>query len=159
MTETNQNETAEQNDDSQIEIVLARLARSAFRRRFRLGRAESAYLQTKGLETVLAHGRKFIEVRLAPAAPKNDGRQTPMCGHPVFVAQHATATCCRSCLAKWHHIERGRPLDASEVAYVGRVIEHWLTRQMRKTAAGANGQCTLLFQPLGGPKSHRGAAG
>ncbi len=29
------------------------------------------------------------------AEPRNDGKQTPFRGHPVFTAQHATATCCR----------------------------------------------------------------
>jgi uncharacterized protein DUF4186 len=46
-----------------------------------------------------------------------------MLGHPVFIAPHATATCCRSCLAKWH---RGKPLDAVEVDYVVGVIGQWL---------------------------------
>jgi len=44
----------------------------------------------------------FITARLAPALLKNDGKQTPMRGHPVFIAQHATATCCRRCLWKWY---------------------------------------------------------
>ncbi len=106
--------------------VFERLAGSAFRRRFRLGGREAAYLETKGLETVLAHGRDFIEQRLAPARPLNDGKQTPMRGHPVFIAQHATATCCRSCLAKWHDIPEGRGLDAAEQAHVLAALERWL---------------------------------
>ena len=40
--------------------------------------------------------------RIAPKEPLNDGKQTPMKGHPVFIAQHATATCCRECTRKWH---------------------------------------------------------
>src|SRR3546814_7102519 len=57
---------------------------------------------------------RIVEKRLAPAEPVNDGKQTPMRGHPVLIAQHATATCCRSCLAKWHGIPAGRLLDAAE---------------------------------------------
>jgi hypothetical protein len=79
----------------------------------------------------MEHATSFIETRLAPAHPKNDGRQTPMRGHPVFVAQHATATCCRSCLAKWHGIQSGRALSGDEQSYVLAVIERWLEGQGR----------------------------
>ena len=78
--------------------LFAALARSKFRSRFRLGAKETSYLNEKTLAVVLEHGRRFIIERLADAQPKNDGKQTPMRGHPVFVAQHATATCCRGCL-------------------------------------------------------------
>jgi hypothetical protein len=111
-----------------LDNLFSALARSKFRSRFRLGPKEEAYLREKTLPTVLDHGRKFILERLAPAAPLNDGKQTPMRGHPVFIAQHATATCCRSCLAKWHGIPAGRALSDAEIAYVLRVIERWLTQ-------------------------------
>jgi Domain of unknown function (DUF4186) len=83
----------------------------------------------KGLAAILEHGRDFVGKRLAPADRGNDGRQTPFRGHPVFIAQHATATCCRSCLAKWHGIARGRLLDEAERAYVVAVLERWLRAQ------------------------------
>jgi hypothetical protein len=102
------------------------LTRSSFRRRFRLGKQEQRYLAEKGLTTVLAHARDFVQRRLAPADPPNDGRQTPMRGHPVFVAQHATATCCRSCLAKWHRIPVGAVLTPEEVEYVVGILQAWL---------------------------------
>src|SRR6476659_5385464 len=92
------------------EELFSALSRSEFRRRFRLGAKEQTYLTEKTLPVVLEHGRKFILERLAPAEPKNDGKQTPMRGHPIFIAQHATATCCRGCLAKWHRIPQGPPL-------------------------------------------------
>jgi hypothetical protein len=104
------------------------LGRSAFRRRFRLQGREAAYLREKGLEVVLDHARDFIRRRLAPAEPANDGRQTPMRNHPVFIAQHATATCCRGCLEKWHNIPKGRPLSDREVEYVVSVLRRWLVR-------------------------------
>lgn len=110
-----------------LDEVFERLARSSFRSRFRLGPAERAYLEAKGLETMLAHARDFIERRLAPAFPDKDGKQTPMRGHPVFIAQHATATCCRSCLAKWHDIPAGRPLGEDEKAHLLAALERWLT--------------------------------
>jgi hypothetical protein len=109
-----------------LDTVFAGLSRSAFRRRFRLGPAEQSYLDSKGLPTILDHGRDFIARRLAPAAPLNDGKQTPMRGHPVFIAQHATATCCRQCLCKWHGIPTGRELTSDEQAHVLAAIDKWL---------------------------------
>ncbi len=112
-----------------LDKLFERLARSPFRRRFRLGAVERAYMERKGLETVLEHGRKFIGERLAPAEPKNDGKQTPMRNHPIFVGQHATATCCRGCLEKWHGIPRGRVLTEDEIDRILSVLRRWLTDQ------------------------------
>ncbi|MDB5874967.1 MAG: putative protein family YneG [Ramlibacter sp.] len=112
-----------------IDDVFEALAHSSFRRRQRLGDADARYLQGKGLETVMGHARDFVGQRLAPANPSNDGKQTPWRGHPVFVAQHATACCCRGCLSKWHGIERGRELSDSERAHVLAVLERWLRAQ------------------------------
>jgi Domain of unknown function (DUF4186) len=105
------------------------LQKSSFRRRFALGTKERAYMAGKGLSTVLEHAREFVAQRLAPALPTRDGRQTPLRGHPAFVAQHATATCCRSCLAKWHGIPAGQPLSAEEQAHVVSAIARWLEAQ------------------------------
>jgi hypothetical protein len=112
-----------------LDAVFAALQRSPFRQRFRLRAPEQAYLQGRGMPTVLEHAADFIAQRLAPAEPRNDGKQTPMRGHPAFIAQHATATCCRGCLAKWHGIPPGRPLDANEQAHVVAAIERWLRAQ------------------------------
>jgi hypothetical protein len=113
-----------------LDSLFAGLARSRFRSRFRLGSNERAYLAEKTLPVVLEHGRQFVRERLAPAEPKNDGRQTPMRGHPSFIAQHATATCCRGCLEKWHRIARGRELAEEEVEYVVAVLERWFNAQL-----------------------------
>jgi hypothetical protein len=112
-----------------MEQIFAALSKSPFRRRFRLGERERAYLNSKGLPVVLDHARDFIARRLAPAEPQNDGKQTPFRGHPVFIAQHATATCCRGCLAKWHGIPRGRPLDVFEREHILNVLERWMREQ------------------------------
>jgi len=111
---------------AELDEVFGRLARSSFRRRFRLRTAERDYLEKKGLETVLQHGEKFIEERLAPADPANDGKQTPMRNHPIFIAQHATGTCCRGCLEKWHDIPKGHALTAEEKAHILSVLRRWL---------------------------------
>jgi hypothetical protein len=81
------------------------------------------------MSEVLKHAADFIDKRLAPASPANDGKQTPWHNHPVFVAQHATATCCRGCLQKWHRIPQGRVLTAEEQQYIVQVIGGWLSRQ------------------------------
>ena len=74
-----------------LDDVFRALSRSAFRGKFHLRAQEQAYLQDRGLDQVLEHARRFVAERLAPASPRNDGKQTPYRGHPVFVAQHATA--------------------------------------------------------------------
>lgn len=109
-----------------LDDLFAQLQQSRFRQRQRLRAKDLDYLRTKGMATVMRHARDFIHQRLAPAQPRNDGRQTPMRGHPVFVAQHATGTCCRGCLAKWLHIDKGRPLRDVEVERVLAAIERWL---------------------------------
>ncbi|CAI1126242.1 DUF4186 domain-containing protein [Serratia entomophila] len=106
-----------------------RLQSSPFRAKFRLNPKDRLYLESKGLPLILSHARDFIESRLADAQPKNDGKQTPMRGHPVFVAQHATATCCRGCLAKWHDIAQGQPLSEEQKRYIVQVIALWLVRR------------------------------
>ena len=111
------------------EELFERLSRSRFRSRFLLRGTERDYLRERGLAVVLEHARDFVARRLASATPANDGRQTPFRNHPVFVAQHATGTCCRGCIAKWHDIPAGRPLDVAEQAYLVEVIGSWLRRQ------------------------------
>ncbi|MDE0159544.1 MAG: DUF4186 domain-containing protein [Candidatus Dadabacteria bacterium] len=120
---------AENGEKERLENVFRRLSRSRFRSGVRLNAKETSYLRQKGLPEVLLHGRDFLEKRLAPALPPNDGKQTPWGGHPVFRAQHATATCCRSCLLKWHGIPKKRKLTEQEIDYILLVIEMWLSVQ------------------------------
>jgi hypothetical protein len=115
--------------NSNLEKVFAALDESSFRRGFRLRGKELEYLHNKGLPVVLEHATDFIEKRLAAASPLNDGKQTPMRHHPVFIAQHATATCCRGCLQKWHGIPKGRALEDDEKRYIVEVIKRWLMSQ------------------------------
>jgi hypothetical protein len=112
-----------------LDTTFAALQRSPFRQRFRLGVRERDYLQAKGMGTVLEHAADFVAQRLAPAEPRNDGKQTPMRGHPVFIAQHATATCCRGCLAKWHAIPKGGMLSEAEQLHAVAAIARWLREQ------------------------------
>jgi len=112
-----------------LDELWAALAGSEFRSRFTLRGPQRTYLTECGAERIAAQARRFVRERLAPAEPVNDGKQTPMRNHPVFVAQHATATCCRGCLAKWHGVAKGAPLTDGEVDYLVDVIMQWLRRQ------------------------------
>ena len=98
--------------------ILDKLAKSKFRAKFKLRAKELDYIKDKGLDKIKSHAKDFIRDRVAPAEPVNDGKQTPMRGHPVFIAQHATACCCRGCIEKWHHFPKGRELTASEQEYL-----------------------------------------
>lgn len=111
--------------------IFDRLAKSEFRSKFKLKHKEKDYIALKGLDTIRSHACDFISKRLAPAVIPNDGKQTPMKGHPVFIAQHATATCCRGCLSKWHGIEKGKELTPSQQEYVVNVIMEWIKRQLK----------------------------
>lgn len=109
-----------------LDQLFKELEQSRFRSRFKLNTKDHAYLQAKGLPVVLNHATDFVAKRIAPEIIPNDGKQTPMHGHPVFVAQHATATCCRGCLLKWHHIPQGRMLTPDEQTYIVSVLARWL---------------------------------
>ena len=92
---------------------------------------DRAYVTEKGADTIRRHAQDFVEKRLSAENPENDGKQTPMRGHPVFAAQHATACCCRSCLEKWHNIPCGKCLTADEQSYIVDVIMDWIKNEMQ----------------------------
>jgi hypothetical protein len=117
-------------DQKNIDELFIRLSKSKFRSRFRLSNKDSDYLEQKGFSTIEQHAHDFIIERLAPTYPKNDGKQTPMKNHPVFTAQHATGTCCRKCLKKWHNIEIGKELTEEQIDYVVAVVMSWLRKSV-----------------------------
>ncbi|MEU3841047.1 DUF4186 domain-containing protein [Streptomyces sp. NPDC028635] len=117
-------------DPRVIDQRLAVLARQPFRSKFHLRGRDRATAELKGPATIRRHAHDLIGKRLAPAEPYKDGKQTPYRGHPVFVAQHATATCCRTCLQRWHGIPKGRELSHAERDYVVEVICRWIGREM-----------------------------
>ena len=106
--------------------ILKALKKSKFRSRFRLAEKDRQYIDNKGIDTIRQHAHDFISKRIAPRYPKNDGKQTPMKGHPVFVAQHATATCCRGCIQKWHGIEKEKELLDHEIQFLVEMIMEWI---------------------------------
>jgi hypothetical protein len=116
--------------NTNLQDLFDRLATSPFRSRFRLTGKDRAYAAARTPGEIAPHARQMLATRLFTALPSRDGKQTPYRGHPVFVAQHATGTCCRSCLLKWHGVEKGRALTRAEEDYVVGVIIEWLHREL-----------------------------
>ena len=112
-----------------IDQALNKLERSKFRSSFHLTKKERAYLDEKGIEVMRSHAEDFVRQKLAPANPPNDGKQTPMHGHPVFKGMHATACCCRECLYKWYKVPKGRKLTEAEIGKIVNLIIAWVERQ------------------------------
>ena len=119
-------------EKSGTETLFSALARSKFRSSFCLKPKDVEYIDRIGMEKIRSHAYDFVHERLAPAEPKNDGKQTPMRGHPVFIAQHACACCCRGCLEKWHKIPKGRALTEEEIKYVVGVLMKWIAANYNK---------------------------
>ena len=125
-----------------VEHTLVRLGESQFRAKFVLSEADRSYARDKGRHVIDSHAHEMLRARVGEAQPSNDGRQTPWRGHPVFTAQHATATCCRGCIEKWHGIAKGRPLTDAEVNRLADLVMAWIDRDLtnhpaRDAVAGA----------------------
>lgn len=113
------------------EKILESLSKSDFRSKFRLKEKEKEYIANKGLPVIESHARDFISKRIAPVVIKNDGKQTPMKGHPVFIAQHATASCCRGCISKWHKFPKDCELSSEQQEYLVGLIMEWIRNQLK----------------------------
>lgn len=113
-----------------IEKTMERLSYSTFRSKFVLSDKDRAYARSKGKTTIDRHACELLRSRVGAANPVKDGKQTPWRGHPVFTAQHATATCCRGCIEKWHHIPRGRELTDEEIRWLADLIMAWIERDL-----------------------------
>ena len=112
-----------------MEEILYKLSLSKFRSSFHLSKKLKEYIDEKGLDKIESHAYDFINKRLRPAIIENDGKQTPMKQvHPIFIAQHACGCCCRGCLEKWHHIEKGRELTDKEVDYIVKLLMEWIKK-------------------------------
>lgn len=112
--------------------IFERLSKSKFRSRFHLKDKDKKYIEEKGIDTIKKHAYDFINNRLSDISNVIDGKQTPMRGHPVFIAQHATACCCRGCLEKWYHIPKGRLLTKKEIDYIVDIIMKWINNEMNR---------------------------
>lgn len=113
-----------------INETLLKFKKSDFRARFHLTEKDKVYIAEKGMDTVRKHAEEFVRTRLAPAYPPNDGKQTPMRGHPVFVAQHACACCCRGCLEKWYRVPQGKELTDIQQEKIVNLLMAWITEEI-----------------------------
>ena len=111
--------------------ILEKLSKSKFRSSFKLKQKDIDYINQKGIDVIESHAKDFISKRIVPAFIANDGKQTPMKGHPVFVAQHATATCCRKCINKWHKFEMNIELSDKQQQYIINLIMQWIKKQIK----------------------------
>ena len=114
-----------------INKKLYELYKSKFRSSFHLSKKMKAYSREKGIIILTKHAYDFVNKRLKPIYPQNDGKQTPMKGHPVFIAQHACACCCRGCLEKWHHIPNEKELTNNEINYIVALLIEWIKRELK----------------------------
>lgn len=112
--------------------MLDKLSKSKFRNSFKLKEKDINYIKEKGPLKIKEHAYDFINKRLAPAIIPNDGKQTPMKGHPVFIAQHACACCCRGCLEKWHKIPKNKNLTSKEVDYIVNLLMLWIKKELQE---------------------------
>ncbi len=115
-----------------IENALERLQKSNFRSRFHLTEKDKKYIDEKGMDVIRKHAQDFVRDRLSPSVIKNDGKQTPMRGHPVFIAQHATATCCRGCLNKWYRVQKNVELTEIQQEKIVNLIMAWIQKEYEK---------------------------
>ena len=119
-----------------IDKALEKLNMSKFRSSFHLNEKDKEYVRSKDMNVIRSHAADFIRTRLAPAVIPNDGKQTPMRGHPVFKAQHACACCCRGCLEKWYKVPKERPLTKGEQERIVRLLMAWIEREMQQAPGG-----------------------
>lgn len=107
------------------------LSKSKFRNSFHLNKNMIDYVNDKGFDIIRKHAYDLVIKRLKNYDYKKDGKQTPMKQvHPVFIAEHACACCCRGCLEKWHHINKYKTLDNEDIDYIVNIIMLWIRNEM-----------------------------
>lgn len=109
---------------------LLQRSKSPYRSNLRLTGEEIEYCRSRGLDEVRREAFDIIRKNIAPSYIKNDGKQTPENGHPIFVSQHATATCCRKCINRFYYIPNDRKLTETEVNFIVDLNLEWLKRYL-----------------------------
>jgi len=115
---------------NEIDTMLYILSKSKFRSNFHLRKYMKDYINEKGLDKIKEHTIDFMDKKIGDAYPTNDGKQTPTKNHPSFIAMHACACCCRTCLEKWHYIEKGRALTKEEKDFLVNLIMKWINKEL-----------------------------
>ena len=129
-----------------IDQALTKLRRSRFRSSFHLTAKDRQYIEEKGMGVIRRHAEDFVSQKLAPADPVNDGKQTPMSGHPVFKAMHATACCCRGCLNKWYRVPLYKELTETEQQKIVNLLMAWIETELT--------DCTVQLPERGHPHAY-----
>ena len=115
---------------NKVDLILIKLSKSKFRSSFHLNKTMKEYVSNKGLDKIKEDAYNLINSRIKPKNPKNDGKQTPMKQvHPVFIAQHACACCCRGCIEKWYNISKDKELNNEEVNYIVSILMEWIKKE------------------------------
>ena len=119
--------------------AFARLAKSKFRSRFKLTAEDRAYVGRVGIETIRRHAEDFVREKLAPAEPRNDGRQTPTTMRMIAVAVVAvmrirSAMCCRGCMEKWWKVRRGARLTEVQQLKAVEFLMAWIAKKQDEEA-------------------------
>lgn len=112
-----------------IDEALRKLKKSQFRAKIHLSYSDRKYIEQNGMKTIRTHAEDFIAKRLAPEKIPNDGKQTPMKGHPVFKAQHACACCCRRCLNKWYRVPENTELTKEQQRRIVNLLMAWIEKE------------------------------
>jgi len=115
-----------------VEQALNKLQTSRFRSSFHLNDKDKEYIRQKGMDVIERHARDFVRQKLSAADPINDGKQTPMKGHPVFKAMHATGCCCRGCLNRWYHVPMHKDLTDEQQDKIVHLLLTWIDRQLNE---------------------------
>ena len=114
----------------EINSIKEKLAKDKSRSVFTLGQAEVEYIQSRGIDILRLHATDFIQKRIAPAEPKNDGHQTPTKGHPVFIAQHACGCNDRDAVETFFSLKKGKQLTEKQVHLIVDVLISWMNDQL-----------------------------
>lgn len=112
-----------------VNEAFEKLNKSKFRSKFHLQPEDIRYIDERDLSTIRIHAAEMVKNRLSPADIPNDGRQTPWKGHPVFIAQHACACCCRKCLHKWYRVPMHTPLSEEQQKKIVNLLMNWIERE------------------------------
>lgn len=112
-----------------IDEALEKLSKSKFRSSFHLKEKDIEYINKVGMDKIKQHAKDFIKKRLAPKYISNDGKQTPMKGHPVFIAQHACGCCCRGCLNKWYRVSKSTILTETQQEKIVNLLMAWIEKE------------------------------
>lgn len=110
--------------------LLEKVAESDYRAEIDLGPEDMDYVNSRGFDMMVRHAHDFVERRLGPARPRNEGKQTPLKGHPLFLAQHATGADSRAALSEYHGIAEGKKLSRQQMDYVTDVVLRWLEERL-----------------------------